>query len=278
MTRIQSDSSPVPPTRTIEDSQMPAASSIFPFSDDPVNFDEQKLGRITPRLGEVRGFRLTTGELETIFGVNPTRFAPLPKRVVSPDLHGEHDAKGWYRCKGWLYQAEPVEWIPVVVSEGTIPAGALRMQSFENKKEAHSLPISSSPFEVNIRGSGSYFDIKVVDKSDAGFIFSNVLDNPSFDESNKAPLHRLSVYPLLRFRLIKRQQINIVIDNENAALKWWDDMGTQSWWEEHAVGKNRLRNLSTDLQPQWKPARWRAFCVDLRRDAPIGDVWFHFAY
>jgi len=225
-----------------------AAYSVFPFTDDPITFDENDLGFVTPGLAAVKGFQLSEEELGDIFGIEQARFGTLPKRLVVPVLTGEHTSDDWYRVKGWLYQVEPVEWVPVVESEHTMPRSEFTTEyvktEFEKSETTFNASASAS---LTIEGGGSYYGITASVKSENTVSFE-VKKSRSTEEQWKTtgttgsvPFHKLFVYPLLRCRIVKRQLIDYTVNSSSKELKWDDE--TEIFTDYYWVGNGRLSEL-----------------------------------
>jgi len=222
-----------------------ASYSLFPFADGPVTFDERDLGSVQPGLAAVKGFQLSEEELKDIFDIDKARFGDLPKRLVIPELHGEHYTENWYRVKGWLYQVEPVEWVPVVISEGTIPKSAFTTEYTrkEVEKSEKSFNASTSA-SLTIEGGGSYYGITADVKSENTVSFevkkSRYLEEQweTKGTTGEVPIHKLFVYPLLRCRIVKRQDIEYTVNNSSTELKWTRDRD-----QGHCVGSGRLSRV-----------------------------------
>ncbi|KAL6409969.1 hypothetical protein AUP68_06376 [Ilyonectria robusta] len=74
---------------------------------EPINFDNSKLGKVKPPLASAEGFGLSSSELRNVFGIRPSSFGSLPRRIVIPDLKASAKADG-HSVTGYLYIVEPI--------------------------------------------------------------------------------------------------------------------------------------------------------------------------
>lgn len=220
---------------------------------EPLSFDPEKVGRVTPALANADGFKLSAKEFSDIFGIDGDRFGDLPKRFVVPELRGRHHVEQWYLTEGNLYLVEPVAWVPKVSKFHTMAASAFKSTYTSVSETIESTKFNASASaEVSIEAGGSYYGITASVKSNSSVSFAYSKESLDKDRietlgiTGEVPIHQLVVYPLLRCKIIKVQRIEYTANNSSEELKWETDA---SWGDRWVADKRLGRVQKLALNP-----------------------------
>jgi hypothetical protein len=215
----------------------------------PVQFDSSKVKTVKPRLAEARGYHLSQHQLQTIFGINGSRFVDIPGRMVIPVLEGRWYTEKWYMTTGYLYLVEPQAWIPQTLHGSTLPVSKFKT---EHTTEARS--VSETNFNagtsasLDIEAGGSYYGVTAGVKSSSSVEFkastSSTVTNASTTTGSTGdlPVRELMVYPILQCKVIKKQRIEYTINDESSELKWGNSY-EDGFWNERNVPDTRLNEV-----------------------------------
>lgn len=215
---------------------------------ESIDFDDSKLGKVKPPLAQAEGFGLSSSELRNIFGMRPSSFGNLPRRIVIPDLKASAKADG-HSVTGYLYIVEPVAWVPRVRHGSTIPLSVFKKP---NVKEEH--PVLESA--LNKPGVAAQVITNTAGAS-IGTKAEPLTNNPIHSTATKAgleirdnlpssPIHQLTVFPMLRVRALKQQRIDLQV---NAAKKLtWTNTEKSGYWDKTVVSAKRISSAVGSFQ------------------------------
>ncbi|KKF95612.1 hypothetical protein CFO_g2047 [Ceratocystis platani] len=247
----------------------------------PLTFDESKVSKAKIPMLEPSGYDLSRDELQSIFGIDPSRFGALPKRIVVPTLEGRWYVEHWYSVTGWIYVLEPVAWVPQVYHGRTEPVSKFKKKytkEVTNVKESNFNASTSA--SLTIEAGGSYMGITASIKSTNEIKFEVSQSNSVEEKMNESgevgdvPVHKIFVYPNLRCKVVKKQRINYTINDESNELKW--DSHNGETWNDRWVGDSNLGPLK---KLAWNPVPMtgsglagKCYILPVPQNAPGGGV------
>jgi hypothetical protein len=218
----------------------------------PIKFSSSRIKRVIPTLARSEGYQLSPQELKKIFGIDQRRFADIPNRLVVPVLFGRHHKEHWYRTSGKLYILEPQKWVPTIVHGRTMP-----ISSFKTSYSKTARTVSENTFnagcqaEVSFEAGGSFYGITASAKTstDISLRYSSTTTTEETIKTdgvtgNKV-IHELSVYPVLRCKVIKWQPIDYTINDRSDELKWDEKMydNPHVYWKRIWVDPSRVESF-----------------------------------
>ncbi|KAL1893676.1 hypothetical protein Cpir12675_004023 [Ceratocystis pirilliformis] len=160
----------------------------------PLTFDEPKVSMAKIPMLKPSGYDMNRNVLEKIFGIDPSRFGALPKRIVVSILEGYHYTEQWYSVTGWIYVLEPVAWVPQLKKNYTKEVINVKKSKFN----------ASASVSLKIEAGGSYMGMTASVKStneikfevfQSSFVKEIVNVSGNF---GKVPVHEIFMYPTLR--------------------------------------------------------------------------------
>jgi hypothetical protein len=197
-----------------------------------ITFDDSKIGKVKPQFGKAEGFELPPELLRAIFGITPESFGEMPSRIVVPDLASQQASDGSYHVTGYLYLAEPVEWVPRVQRGATVKLSTLESGFQDNT------PVFES--ELNLPGVAAQLS------SDATGSYRGTKAEPLTANSipstlSACPLHQLTIYPILGARALKRQRIDFHVAATGGGRDlWWANSDNPGYWDKVCVSAGRV--------------------------------------
>ncbi|KAJ2919592.1 hypothetical protein MD484_g805, partial [Candolleomyces efflorescens] len=218
----------------------------------PINFDSSTVMTVQPGLASPQGYLLDQDELQTIFGIDSSQFGALPSRIVVPVLEAQPYTEGWSVINGFLYLVVPEAWVPHICHGETIPASKFTAEhcTMETKSVSEGIFNAGTSAALDIGFGGSLVDLSVKVKS-SGNINLKVTTSPSVIQATTATgatgdvsIHELMAYPILKCKVIKKQRVEFIVNEEGGLLQWGSQWGLKSpnsaFWNERRVEGPRL--------------------------------------
>lgn len=192
-----------------------------------IEFDESLLLKTRPRLGAAEGFNMSSEQVMRIFDIDDSKFTPIPTRPIVSVLKGYRNESHSFHTHGWLYILEPQEWVPVVRHGGSVKASEFKAPLSKTRENISEAKFNSGcKATLSFQRGGSYYGMSAGVRQTTNIAFDHSSTSMTEAELRRTGVpgdqlvQELVLYPILRCKAIRKQQINYTVNELSKKIEW----------------------------------------------------------